>query len=196
MVRSALKPPLRPTEGLMASVIMLMDLTISARAHTTVSRRAVKLPMTQPAQVSRAPLHGLIDGTGLAVYMASQWLEAKHDAKSRRKWRKPHLAVYADSDMIVAQTLTGQDADDPSQIAPLLDRIDGRIARVMADGADDGDPTYQMIAADGDAIDVVIPPRSTAVPHLAFRQLRWRNLGQLHPAANRVRRYSVIAIWR
>jgi len=32
--------------------------------------------------------------------------------------------------MIVAQTLTDQAADDPSQVAPLLDQIGGPIARV------------------------------------------------------------------
>jgi hypothetical protein len=35
---------------------------------------------------------------------------------------------------------------------------------VTADGAYDGDPTYQTIAAHGDYIDVVIPPHATAVP--------------------------------
>ena len=152
------------TEGLMASVLKLMDLTISAPDHTTVSRRAVKLPGIQPAQVPYGALHVLIDNTGLQVYGAGQWLEAKHGAKSRRQWRKLHLAVDAASGMIVAQTLTDQDADDPSQVAPLLDQIEDRIARVTADGAYDGDPTYQAIAAHGDDIDVMIPPRAMAVP--------------------------------
>jgi hypothetical protein len=66
--------------------------------------------------------------------------------------------------MIVAQTLTDQDADDPSQVGPLLDQIDDPIIQVTADGAYDGAPTYQTIAAHGDEIEVVIPPRSTAVP--------------------------------
>jgi len=65
--------------------------------------------------------------------------------------------------MIVAQTLTDQDTDDASQVGPLLDRIGDPIARVTADGAYDGVPSYQTIAAHGDGIDVVIPPRSTAV---------------------------------
>jgi Transposase DDE domain len=79
-------------------------------------------------------------------------------------WRELHLAVVAASGMIVAQTLTDQDAGDPSQVAPLLDQIDGQITRVTADGAYDGAPTYQTIATHGDGIDVVISPRSTAVP--------------------------------
>jgi hypothetical protein len=102
MPRTAFKLPLRQTEGLLASVLTLMKLTISAPDHTTVSRRAVKLPVIQPAQVPHDPLHVLIDSTGLQVDGAGQWLEAKHGAKSRRKWRKLHLAVYADSGMIVA----------------------------------------------------------------------------------------------
>ena len=164
MVRTAFKLPLRQTEGLMASVLTLMGLTISAPDHTTVSRRAVTLPVIQPASMPHGPLHVLIDSTGLQVHGAGQWLEAKHGAKSRRKWRKLHLAVDAATGVIVAQTLTDQDAGDPSQVAPLLDQIDGRIARVTADGAYDGAPTYQTVAAHGDGIDVVIPPRSTAVP--------------------------------
>jgi transposase len=162
MVRTAFRLGLRQTEGLMASVLTLMDLTISAPDHSTISRRAVMLPVIQSALVPHGPLHLLIDSTGLQVYGAGQWLEAKHGVKSRRKWRKLHLAVDADNGMIVARTLTDQDADDPSQVAPLLDQIDGLIDRVTADGAYDGAPTYGTIAARGD-IEVVIPPRSTAV---------------------------------
>ena len=120
--------------------------------------------MIQPAHAPHGPLHVLIDSTGLQVYGAGQWLEAKHGAKSRRTWRKLHLAVDAASGMIVAQTLTDQDVDDPSQVGPLLDQIDAPIGRVTADGAYDGTPIYQMIAAHGDGITVVTPPRSTAVP--------------------------------
>ena len=108
------------------------------------------------------PLHVLIDSTGLQVYGAGQWLEAKHGAKSRRTWRKLHLAVDVVSGRIVAQTLTDQDVDDPSQVGPLLDQLDDPIAQVTADGAYDGAPTYQTIAAHGDDIAVVIPPRARA----------------------------------
>ena len=46
---------------------------------------------------------------------------------------------------------------------PLLDQIDDPIVRVTADGAYDGVPTYQTIAQHGDGIEVVIPPRATAI---------------------------------
>jgi transposase len=100
---------------------------------------------------------------GVQVYRAGQWLEAKHGAKSRRKWRKLHLAVDAACGTIVAQMLTDQDADDPSQVGPLLDRIDDQIVQMTADGAYDGAPIYQTIAQHGDSIEIVIPPRATAI---------------------------------
>jgi transposase len=79
------------------------------------------------------------------------------------KWRELHLAVDAANGMIVAQSLTDQDVGDPSQGAPLLDQIDGQIVRVTTDSAYDGAATYATITARGDAIEVMIPPRSTAV---------------------------------
>jgi transposase len=181
MVRTAFSLALRQAEGLMASVITLMDLTISAPDHTTISRRAVTLPVIQAASVPHGPLHLLIDSSGLQVYGAGQWLEAKHGVKSRRKWRKLHLAVDADNGTIVAQTLTDQDTDDPSQVAPLLDQIDSLVGRVTADGAYDGAPTYETIAAHGDNIEVVIPPRSSAVLN-----------GELGPLAQRDRHLEMI----
>ena len=49
MLRSAFKMALRQTEGLMNSVLKLMNLTITAPDHTTVSRRAVGLTRTKLA---------------------------------------------------------------------------------------------------------------------------------------------------
>ena len=45
MLRIVFKLALRQTEGLMTSVLTLMGLTLSAQDHSTVSRRAVILPV-------------------------------------------------------------------------------------------------------------------------------------------------------
>ena len=65
MLRTALKLALRQAEGLMASVLTLMGLTLSGPDHTTVSRQAVTLPMIPAPSVPEGPLHMLIDSTGL-----------------------------------------------------------------------------------------------------------------------------------
>ena len=116
MPRASSKMALQRTEGLVARVLTLMNLRVFAPDHTTVSRRAVGLPILQSEPAPNGPLHKLIDSTGLEVFGAGQWLEAKNGAKSRRTWRKLHLAVDADSGMIVAQTRTDQKSDDTSQV--------------------------------------------------------------------------------
>src|SRR5271165_3584883 len=44
----------------------------------------------------------LIDSTGLKMYGEGEWLEEKHGKRSRRHWRKLHLAVDAKSHEIAA----------------------------------------------------------------------------------------------
>ena len=83
--------------------------------------------------------------------------------RARRTWRKLHLAVDADTGMVMASTLTENDMGDPSQVAPLLDQVNAEIGSVTADGAYDGAPTYDTIAARAGNIPVIIPPHVTAV---------------------------------
>jgi hypothetical protein len=66
--------------------------------------------------------------------------------RGRWTWRKLHLAVDAATNTIVAATLTTSNEGDTSQVGPLLDQTVGAIDTVMADGAYDGNPTYQTVA--------------------------------------------------
>jgi hypothetical protein len=109
------------------------------------------------------PLNLLIDSTGLKVFGAGEWLQEKHGAKARRTWRKFHLAVDADTGMVMASSLTGNDAGNPPQVAPRLDQIEATIASVTADGAYEGMPTYDVVAGHGADIRVIVPPHVTAV---------------------------------
>jgi len=48
-----------------------------------------------------------------------------------------HLATDADTGRISASVLTDKDAEDGSQIGPVLDQIDGSVASFTGDGAYD-----------------------------------------------------------
>ena len=159
---------LRQTEGLLASVLGLMELDLAVPDHTTLSRRARTGRSSERRQgrsisAEGGPVHVLLDSTGLEIYGAGQWLEEKHGARSRRSWRKLHLALDADSGEIIAHTLTDQDTGDASQVEPLLDQIDSPIGQFTADGAYDGKPTYDAVTNHSAGAAVVIPPRSNAV---------------------------------
>ena len=57
-----------------------------------------------------------------------------------------------------------RDADDGSQVGPLLDRIDGPVASFTGDGTFDRDDVYAAVAARHPEAAVIVPPRSGAVP--------------------------------
>ena len=78
-----------------------------------------------------------------------------------------HLATDADTGHIVASVLTNKDADDGSQVGPLLERIEGTVASFTGDGAYDRDDVYAEVAARHPAAAVVVPPRANAVPSAA-----------------------------
>src|ERR687886_1006461 len=118
-------------------------------------------------------MHLVIDSTGLKLFGRGEWDEEKH-GRTRRSWRKLHLAVDAGTGEIVASVLTDNSADDAGQVPALLEQIEGEIASVTADGAYDGEPVYQAIASyqPDPPPDVVIPPRASAVPSTEGAQAR------------------------
>jgi hypothetical protein len=65
---------------------------------------------------------------------------------------------------IAAHVLTHGSADDAMQVPLLLRDVEGYIGSVTADGAYDGDPTHQAVAArqHQSPPDVIIPPRASA----------------------------------
>src|SRR3954449_9656176 len=162
----------RQTEGLIGSVIGLLGLDLAGPDHSTLCRRAATLegPRPKPRGAGAGdgddaePLHLLVDSTGLKLIGAGEWLIEKHGTKRRRSWRKMHLGVDARTGRIVAATLTDRDEDDASQVGPLLDQVADPVASVTADGAYDQEGVYADVAERHPEAEVVVPPRSTAVP--------------------------------
>ena len=162
-LRAVFRLALRQTEGLIGSILQLLDLDLPVPDHSTLSRRAETLEVPR-AKAGSAPVHLLVDSTGLKLCGPGEWLIEKHGTKRRRAWRVLHLATDADTGRIFASVLTDKDADDGSQVGPLLDRIEGAVASFTGDGAYDRDDVYAEVAARHPAAAVVVPPRANAVP--------------------------------
>src|SRR3954465_1498156 len=162
----------RQTEGLIGSVIGRLGLALAVPAHSPLCRRAETLEVPRPKPRGAGagdgddaePLRLLVDSTGLKLIGAGEWLVEKHGAKRRRSWRKMHLGVDARTGRIVAGTLTDRDEDAAAQVGPLLDQVAEPVACVTADGAFDQDRVYADVAERHPDADVIVPPRSTAVP--------------------------------
>jgi hypothetical protein len=155
---------LRQTEGLVGSILELMELDLPVPDHSTLSRRARTLRVAPEARTATGPLHLLVDSTGLKLGGPGEWLIEKHGTRRRKSWRKLHLGVDAETGTIVASTLTSKDVDDAAQLDPLLDQVEGLVASVTADGAYDQTGVYDTVAEHHPDAAVIVPPRSTAVP--------------------------------
>jgi Transposase DDE domain len=170
-LRAVFRLAYRQTEGLIGSLIHLLGLDLPVPDHTTLSRRAATLEVPRPRSSSSpeaggeaAPVHLLVDSTGLKLCGPGEWLIEKHGTKTRRSWRKLHLGMDADTGQIVASTLTTPDVDDGSQAGPLLDQVAGPVASFTGDGAYDQDGVYASVAERHPEAEVIVPPRATAVP--------------------------------
>jgi hypothetical protein len=51
-----------------------------------------------------------LDGTGLKIYGEGEWLDAKQGSRSRRRWRKLHIGINAETLYVVVAELTPDDA--------------------------------------------------------------------------------------
>jgi hypothetical protein len=152
---------LRQTEGLIASILQLLGLGLPVPDHTTLSRRAETLEVPRP-RGGQAPVHLLVNSTGLKLCGPGDWLRKKHGTRRRRSWRKLHLATDADTGRIVASVLTGHDADDGGQVGPLLEEVDGPVASFTADGAYDRDDVHAEVTVRHPEAEIIVPPRSSA----------------------------------
>jgi hypothetical protein len=162
-LKAVFRLALRQTEGLIGSIIHLLGLDLAVPDHSTLSRRAETLELPQPRPGS-APVHLLVDSTGLKLCGPGEWLIEKQGTRTRRSWRKLHIGVDADTGRILAAELTGPEIDDGAQVGPLLDQVEGSVASVTADGAFDRDDVYEAVAQRHPDAAVIVPPRSSAVP--------------------------------
>src|SRR4051794_2872533 len=162
-LRAVFRLALRQTEGLIGSILQLLGLDLPVPDHSTLSRRAETLEVPRP-KAGSAPVHLLVDSTGLKFCGPGEWLIEKHGAKRRRGWRKLHLATDADTGRIVAAGLTDKDADDGSQGGALLEQVGGPLASLTCDGAYDRDDVYTEVTMQHPEAAVIVPPRANAVP--------------------------------
>ena len=157
---------LRQAEAFSRSALRLLGLELAVPDHTTLSRRSRAFAGCQSrAALREGPVHHVLDSTDLQLFGQGEWDAQKH-GRTRRQWRKLHLGVDADTGESAAHVFTTGNADDTAQAPGLLRQAEGCIATVTADSAYDSDAVYQaaITRQHGPPLDVVIPPRASAVP--------------------------------
>ncbi len=163
-LRGVFRLALRQSEGLIGSIMKMLEINLPVPDHTTLSRRACGLRVCNTARIGTGELHLIVDSTGLKLRGAGEWLFEKHGTTKRRAWRKLHIGIDAGNGEIVAFDLTDKDVDDASHVPALLDQLTQAPASFMADGAYDRAATYDAILARNPSARFIVPPCKGAVP--------------------------------
>lgn len=153
--------PLRSTQGLVRSVLRLLDADVPAPHYSTLSRRAASLDVSLP-RLSKGPLHLAADSTGVKLYGEGEWKVRLHGAEKRRTWRKLHLLIDHTTQEAVACSMSEKYVLDRRELAGLLRGVEGEVAEVLGDGAYDFQDCYKAIRA-RDARAVIPPQRRARV---------------------------------
>jgi len=176
LIRTVYRCPLRALQGFLASIILLLGLTISIPSYSQMCRRAKDLGKALKKLSHRRPHDIVFDSTGLKVYGEGEWKVKKHGKSKRRTWRKLHIGMDPDSGEIIVSELTenGVGGGDSQTAENLINRAPKGVKRVLGDGAYDGIDFRRKIEEIG-AEPLIPPPRDAVVHKVADPALIKRN---------------------
>jgi len=152
---------LRATEGLVKSIINLMQLKIGVPTYSTLSRRGKTLKVKLKIKTSHQARHVLVDSTGIQVIGEGEWKKLRHGESKHQLWRKLHLAMDADEQTILSAVMTESVRLDGNYMPGLIDQIDGPIDQITGDGAYDKKACYRIAHVRG--AKAVFPPQHDAI---------------------------------
>lgn len=130
-------------------------------SYSTLSRRLrqveIKLDVPDPTK----PISLAIDSSGLKVYGEGEWKVRIHGHSKRRTWRKFHLGIDVNGQMIHAVTVTTNDFKDNEVFEDTISQVNSSIEDILGDGAYDSKNCYEACASR--KANPIFPPRNGAV---------------------------------
>jgi hypothetical protein len=160
-LRQLFNLPLRATAGLMKSLVDLMELSIQVADYSTLCRRGKRLKVNLGVKPSSQSRHVLVDSTGVQVMGEGEWKKLRHGECRQQLWRKLHIAMDADTQMILSARITESVRLDGNYLPELIKEIEGPISQVTGDGAYDKKGCYR--AAYIREAKAVFPPQHNSI---------------------------------
>jgi len=153
--------PLRATVGLARSVLALSKLELPVPDFSTLSRRRPTLDVRLPKHAPPAPLHLVVDSTGLKLYGEGEWKVRRHGWAKHRSWLKVHLAVAANGPTKHEVRTVGVSTlpvTDGEVLPELLAAESAPLRQVTGDGIYDEWRCWDAVAARPERPRAVFPP--------------------------------------
>jgi IS5 family transposase len=155
---------LRETVGLARSLFARLQLDIPVPDHTTLARRRARLRLGLPVSRRPAPLHLVVDSTGLALRQEGHWQLHRTTGQQapRLTWkchyRRIHLGVDEATGELRALGVSSMSVTDGDMFPALLAAVSAPLTQVTADGGYDEWKCYAAVAARPERPRAVFPP--------------------------------------
>lgn len=168
-IREILQLPFRQTMGLAESIAMLSSVELPE--YNTLCTRMQKLQIKQCIKKQPTkPIFLLVDSTGLKTKGEGEWKVKKHGAGYRRGWKKLHISVDYNTQIITAYKVTSKRVVDQEMAVPLLDATIEKgitIKQLLGDGAYGSHKLYQKVEGEMN-VSLLSPPHKNAKLHVKF----------------------------
>ena len=154
--------PFRQTTGFVEDLLALQGFVgYCIPNYSTLCRRAKQLPVCY-SQTSKHKkgIHLIVDSTGIKVYGEGEWKVKKHGTSKHRTWLKLHLCIDAESQEIVAISLTDNSIDDANAAKDMITANQYYLLSIRGDGAYDKFFFRETIGCE---VLQIIPPPCNAV---------------------------------
>jgi len=125
---------LRQAERFVQSLMKLVGFDLPIPDYTTISKRIRKVSVDIVSSKPKGKVNLILDSTGLKMVGEKEWINYKYKLRERRVWRKLHIGVTDDGNIITSE-LTTLNASDIATVPDLLTQVDNDIGRIVGDGA-------------------------------------------------------------
>jgi len=159
-VKAVYRQAWRQSEGFVRSIFSMAGIDLPTPDYSTLARRAGRVAPSLRIVSGKDTVHIIPDSTGATITGDGEWKTRTHGPSRRRRWKKIHLAVDTDGE-IIAETATDNDVHDAEVVHDLLSDVRENIAAFASDGAYDRRGVYDALIERG-VTDTRIPPRRDA----------------------------------
>ena len=133
-IRQVFNLRLRQTEGFTGSILKIMKIKLPIPDYTTVSRRVRDLSVDFVTAKPGGKINLILDSSGIKVVGEKEWANYKHGTRQRKIWRKLHIGVMDDGNIVAGEVTTLRDSDIAT-VPKLLEQVTTDIMAVVGDGA-------------------------------------------------------------
>ena len=119
----------------MKSILKLLSVDLPTPDYTNVSRRIRKLSVEFVTNRPTGNINLILDSTGIKVVGEKEWINYKYNIQKQRKiWRKLHIGVTDDGNVVVGEVNMLRDSDIAT-VPALLSQVQNPVDQVVGDGA-------------------------------------------------------------